>query len=277
MLIVSVYYIGNQRMAREGSNRHISIPKSFAEGNAREWFVRFDICCQANGWNDEMKALKLPTLLEGEALAVWLELSQEEQKNITTAKEKMIQKMAPSEFMSLEKFQKRKMLPGEAASLYLHELKLLLDQAMPELTAEAKQQLLVHQFLNGLPLSVSQQIRATGETKSLEQVVERAKLLMVVQEQTAAITSEETEVSKLREQVSQLTEQVAALNVQHKDGDKRCCFYCNQPGHTQRYCPNRRQERRCFTCGRPGHVARDCWQGNGKGTSARGSRRPPYQ
>ena len=112
------------------------------------------------------------------------------------------------------------MLPGEAASLYLHELKLLLDQAMPELTAEAKQQLLVHQFLNGLPLSVSQQIRATGETKSLEQVVECAKLLMVVQEQTAAITSEETEVSKLREQVSQLTEQVAALNVQRKDGER---------------------------------------------------------
>ena len=90
MLIVSVYYIGNQRMAREGSNRHISIPKSFAEGNVHEWFVCFDICCQANGWNDEMKALKLPTLLEGEALAVWLELSQEEQKNITTVKEKMI-------------------------------------------------------------------------------------------------------------------------------------------------------------------------------------------
>ena len=40
--------------------------------------------------------LKLPTLLEGEALAVWLELSQEEQKDIVTAKEKMIQKMAPT-------------------------------------------------------------------------------------------------------------------------------------------------------------------------------------
>jgi len=265
-------------MAREGSNRHISIPKSFSEGNAREWFQRFDICCQANGWNDEMKALKLPTLLEGEALAVWLELSQEEQRNIATAKEKMIQKMAPTEFISLEKFQKRKMLPGEAISLYLHELKLLLDQAMPELAAEAKQQLLVHQFLTGLPVTVSQQLRATGDTKRLEQVVERAKLLMVVQEQTAAITSEETEMSKLRTQVSQLTEQVAALNVQQRrDTDTIRCFYCNQAGHTQRNCPNRRQQRRCFTCGRPGHIARDCWQGNGKGASARGSRRPPYQ
>ena len=264
-------------MAREGPNQHISIPKSFSEGNAREWFQRFEICCQANGWNDEVKALKLPTLLEGESLAVWLELSQEEQKDIATAKEKMIQKMAPTEFISLEKFEKRKMLPGEVISLYLHELKMLLDQAMPVLAAEAKQQLLVHQFLAGLPISVSQQLRATGDTKVLDQVVERAKLLMVVQEQTAATTSEETEVSKLRSQVSQLTEQVAALNMQRKDGEARRCFYYNQPGHTQRNCPNRRQERRCFACGRLGHIARECWQGNGRGTSTKGSRCPPYQ
>ena len=68
----------------------------------------------------------------------------------------------------MEKFQKRKMLPGEAISLYLHELKMLLDQAMPVLAAEAKQQLLVHQFLAGLPVSVSQQLRATGDTKVLD-------------------------------------------------------------------------------------------------------------
>ena len=51
-------------MAREGANRHISIPKSFSEGNTREWFQHFEICCRADGWNDETKALKLPTLLE---------------------------------------------------------------------------------------------------------------------------------------------------------------------------------------------------------------------
>ena len=114
---------------------------------------------------------------------------------------------------------------------------MLLDQAMPGLAAEAKQQLLLHQFLTGLPISVSQQLRATGNTKVLDQVVKRAKLLLVVQEQTAAITSEETEVLKLRAQVSQLTEQVAALNMQRKDGDSRRCFNCNQLGHTQRNCP----------------------------------------
>ena len=48
---------------------------------------------------------------------------------------------------------------------------------------------------------------------------------MVVQEQTAAIMSEETKVSKLRAEVSQLTEQVAALNMQRKKGNTTRCFY----------------------------------------------------
>lgn len=55
---------------------------------------------------------------------------------------------------------------------------MLLYQAMPGLAAEAKQQLLLHQFLTGLPISVSQQLRATDDTNVLDQVVERAKLLM---------------------------------------------------------------------------------------------------
>ena len=45
--------------------QHVSIPKSFKEGDAREWFQRFKICCRANEWNDAKKALKLPTLYIG--------------------------------------------------------------------------------------------------------------------------------------------------------------------------------------------------------------------
>ena len=43
-----------------------------------------------NQWNDATKAVKLPTLLEGEALAIWLGLSEEEQDDFVIAKEKLM-------------------------------------------------------------------------------------------------------------------------------------------------------------------------------------------
>ena len=70
---------------------HISVPKSFSDGDAREWFQRFEICAAANQWDG---TLKLPTLLEGEALAIWLELSTEQKADYAVAKEQLIVKMA---------------------------------------------------------------------------------------------------------------------------------------------------------------------------------------
>ena len=99
---------------------HISVPKSFCNSDAREWF---QICCAANQWNDKAKAQKLPTLLEGEALAIWLELSEEQKADYKVTKEELMKKMAPTEFVSLEEFPSRKMRPGEAIALYLHDFK----------------------------------------------------------------------------------------------------------------------------------------------------------
>ena len=47
------------------AERYVSIPKPFFTGDITEWFQRFEICCKANGWSNETKAVKLPTLLEG--------------------------------------------------------------------------------------------------------------------------------------------------------------------------------------------------------------------
>ena len=75
--------------------------------------------------------------------------------------------MAPTEFVSLEEFHSRKMRPGEAIALYLHDLKRLLRQAMPELAENASKPLLLHQFLSGLPGPVSRQLCATSRYKRI--------------------------------------------------------------------------------------------------------------
>ena len=101
---------------------------------------------------------------------------------------------------------------------------------MPELSDDASKQLPIHQFLTGLPAPVSCQLRAAGDTTNLEQLVERAKVLMVVdggERKTAAVQAEDTEVSKLKTQIEELTVQVAALITQRAKKPIQC-FYVNR-------------------------------------------------
>ena len=60
---------------------------------------------------------------------------------------------------------------------------------MPDADAATCKQLLIHQFLTGIPDEVSKQLRAAGETDNLERIIQRAKLLMTLEqsEKTAAI------------------------------------------------------------------------------------------
>eukprot|EP00731_Ephydatia_muelleri_P019885 Em0012g710a len=118
----------------------------------------------------------------------------------------------------MDGFLKRRLRSGEALSLYLYELKRLLDQAMPGLDATARSPLLLHQFMEGLPTVVSKQLRAAGDVKDLDTALERARTLMTLEEGSTTVAAmeeklrEETQVQKLAHQIKLLTEQVAALS-----------------------------------------------------------------
>ena len=268
------------------TQRHISLPKTLANGDVSEWFKRFEICCAANDWNDATKALKLPTLLEGEALAIWLELTAEQQGSYDDAKKEMIRKMAPQSFVSMSDFHRRGLHPGEPISVYVHELKKLLDQAMPELDKSAREQILLHQFIAGIPPHVSRAIRAAADVSSLEKAIERARLLMAVETpHTAAVSTDTTQsdLQELKGQISLLTEQVAALSAsgqQRPQTRPKRCNNCGGIGHFWRNCPSPRVSgdsctRRCYSCQKTGHLQKDCPEsGNGQGMTVTGSRHP---
>ena len=115
---------------------------------------------------------KLPTLLEGEALAVWLDLTEEQQTDYLATVGELKKKLAPSGFSSLEAFHTWKLQPGEALSLFVQDLKQKLQHAMPDIGNAARNQLLLHQFLAGLPVKICKQLRAAGDVTSMETALE---------------------------------------------------------------------------------------------------------
>ena len=187
--------------------------------------------------------------------------------------------------MSIDDFYRRKLLPGEPLSVFVHELKRLMDQAMPDADAGTRKQLLTHQFLTGIPDEVSKQLRAAGEIDDLERIIQWAKLLMTLEqsEKTTAIgkqlTSQQNDaVEALKEQVAALTRQVAALATGKQTSRQPSglmCFRCNQPGHVQCNCPKR--FRQGYVYGRVGHIVSECHSGNDNGASRMGCRCPQWQ
>ena len=180
------------------TTKHISLSKMFASRDVNKWFKQFKICCSANDWNDATKALELPTLLEGEALAVWLELSEETQKDYDEMKKTIDGKMAPQSFMSLDDFHKRRLHLGEPIFVYVHELKKLLDQPMPKLDTGTRDQLLLYQFLAGIPCDINKPIRAASDIKTLDQATERARLLIAVGPSPVAATLHQATVVPIK-------------------------------------------------------------------------------
>ena len=174
------------------AGKHISLLSPFKEGDPTEWFQRYEICCTANEWSEATQLVKLPALLEGDALAVWLELAPEDQRDYMTAKRKITAHMSPVRFVSLEDFHARRLLPGESLSVFVHQLKRILIQAMPTVDVGTQEQLLLHQFVAGLPGHVSKQLRAVGEIDDLDKVIERAKLLLTIDKRENIVAIETT-------------------------------------------------------------------------------------
>ena len=81
--------------------------------------------------------------------------------------------MVPSNFVTMEEFRDMKLRPGEPQSMYLHDLRQLIDQAMPKLDSVLKEQLILYQFIAGL-----------------QSTLERAKLLLSLEaeQNVAAVT-----------------------------------------------------------------------------------------
>ena len=100
--------------------------------------------------------------------------------------------------------------------MFANDLKKVLDMVIPGMNKEARDPLLLHQFVTGLLKPIMKQLRASGEVKMLEAAITRSRLLMTIDPQSVSavkeVSKEHLELKELMEKVALLTEQVASLS-----------------------------------------------------------------
>ena len=107
----------------------------------------------------------------------------------------------------------------------MHDLKGLLDRAMQKVEMVVCDQLLLHQFLTGLPDAASRQIRATDDVKTLDAAVECSRLLMALGDSghmAACSARNDQRIGTVKGEVEKLTDMVAAIPVCQQCVKRQC-------------------------------------------------------
>ena len=242
-----------------------SVPKPFSSGDAAEWLQRFELCSAANGWKDETMAVKLrtnPPRRGGSGHVAWsgrgwtekLWYSQESSSSDPHADGIDGPRQIPDS-------------TGESTISVCRDLRERLEQAMSDIDGKTRDQLLLHQFVAGLPLTVSKQLRAAGAVTDLTEAIKRATLLQdVVGNGSANACSRDRSTNSAH--WSDGTPPWASCGASSTGTVKSLAT-------AGAWNQQRRELGSCFNCGRVGHIARDCrCQGKDNGTPALGSGHP---
>ena len=220
-------------------------PKEFEDGDVMSFLKEFEAVAELVGVKEpKAKTVVLGTLLRGRAKAVYDSLDGAGGKTTWEAvTERLIVEFdSPVDREeALQKFRVAK-LPIDGDPLVLAvELTKLLRRALPNLDEESEAQLLASQFIESVPVAVSQQLRLVHAAQPMD-ISELAKVTRQLMTRTVApVACESQEISSIEKKIEELQHEIAALRVIRKRNDK--CFACGGTGHWKINCPTRRKRR----------------------------------
>ena len=76
----------------------VCVSEPFSNGEIAQWIRRFEICSDANKWDDATKLVRPPTLLQRQALSVFerLDLSEDDRKSNSAVKAALLNVFEPN-------------------------------------------------------------------------------------------------------------------------------------------------------------------------------------
>ncbi|KAF0314207.1 hypothetical protein FJT64_015311 [Amphibalanus amphitrite] len=121
-------------------------------GDVVEWHTQASLLCEYRGVS---AAEVLPMRLKGGAFAVWSQLSAVDRRSVTATRDALFKAFAMDDFAAHTAFVARRLEPGESADVFLASLR-----RYAALFGGVTDRQLVAAFVNGLPASVADTIRA---------------------------------------------------------------------------------------------------------------------
>lgn len=191
----------------------------------------------------EKKEVFLPMFLAGQALDVFMELTDEEKKDYNKVAETLTTAFAPSPFTAYEELQRRSYRSGESVDAFVADLRRLFHRAGASTPSD---QLLKSAFVSGLPQQVRRQLLAMADATvlSVSELMSRARVALSVGESEVACAAGGRGTS---------------VGIR--------CYKCNKLGHRMSECrsgstapqfPRPKTPVRCFGCHELGHPIRLC-------------------
>lgn len=232
------------------------------EGDLISWLKKVQLVAKLAKVTD--LASFLPLYLEGDALAVYLEMSEDDQKSAKEIEDRLKTAFTDGSFIAYGKLTRCKW-DGEPVDVYATEIRRLVG--LSGLTGAGAETLVRLAFVNGMPENIRVELMQVEDIEEAEMsdVIARARVLVGVKAESgvSAVASGRGSVSrpsvKPKYSGNKSENRSDSTDGGKQSGFKGKCFKCDGP-HMARNCPDRKIS--CFKCGVDGHMSYNCQSGN---------------
>ena len=245
----------------QSSNTRISTDmiRTFkGEGDICAWLKKVELVVKLTGHKDE--ALFIPLYLEEGALAVYMEMEEEDQKDASKIKDKLIEAFSDSAFVAYNKLTSAKWT-GEAVDIYVNELRRLAGLA--GFTGASCETIVKLAFVTGFPDDISTELQQIPKIKQVHmtEVLTRARILVANRGMATSVAAVSL---KDRDKENYSSKGQHGVGYPRKDERQKSfngkCFHC-QGAHMIKDCPEKPVRRiLCYRCGEEGHISTGCNQ-----------------